>query len=117
MSANECIFCKIVAGELPAERVFEDDRMIAIRDIDPAAPIHVLVIPREHIGSLDDLSPDQNELAGHLMRGVAEVARLEGVAERGYRMVVNTGREGGQTVDHLHLHLLGGKQLTGHGTE
>jgi histidine triad (HIT) family protein len=115
MDAN-CIFCRIAAGEIPSQRVYEDERMIAIRDINPAAPVHVLVVPREHIASLAELEEGQRDLAGHLLWGVAEVARREGVAERGYRTVINTGEEGGQTVAHLHIHLLAGRQLSGHGT-
>jgi histidine triad (HIT) family protein len=113
---TSCLFCRIVAGEIPSERVYEDDRVIAIRDIQPAAPVHVLLIPREHVTSLAELEEGQREMAGHLLWGVAEVARREGVAERGYRTVINTGEEGGQTVSHLHVHLLAGKKLSGHGT-
>lgn len=111
-----CIFCRIVAGEIPSQRLLDDEHLIAIRDINPAAPVHVLVIPREHVASLDGLEERHRELAGRLLLAVGELARREGVAERGYRTVINTGEEGGQTVGHLHVHLLAGRRLTGHGT-
>ncbi len=108
MSAS-CIFCRIAAGEIPSRRVYEDEHLVAIRDIQPAAPVHVLVIPREHLESINDLEERHTELAGRLLLAVKRVAEQEGVAERGYRTVVNTGTEGGQTVPHLHLHVLGGR--------
>lgn len=114
--STSCIFCRIVAGEIPSQRVYEDEHLIAIRDINPAAPVHVLVIPREHVESINALEERHTELAGRLLLAVKRVAGEEGVAERGYRTVVNTGEEGGQTVGHLHVHLLGGRQLGGHGT-
>ncbi|HEX5724547.1 MAG TPA: histidine triad nucleotide-binding protein [Longimicrobiaceae bacterium] len=113
---EDCIFCRIVRGEIPSPRVREGEAWIAIRDINPAAPVHVLVIPREHVESVAHLGDGDVELAGRLLVAAGEVARQEGVAESGYRVVVNTGREGGQTVPHLHLHVIGGRQLTGHGT-
>lgn len=115
MTGN-CIFCRIIAGEIPSKQVYQDEHLVAIRDINPAAPVHVLVIPREHVESLDGLEERHRELAGRLLLAVADLARKEGVAESGYRTVVNTGREGGQTVGHLHVHLIGGRQLSGHGT-
>ena len=111
-----CIFCRIAAGEIPSQRVYEDEHLIAIRDINPAAPVHVLVIPREHVESVGALEERHAELAGRLLLAVRRVAEQEGIAERGFRMVANTGQEGGQTVAHLHLHVMGGRQLTGHGT-
>ena len=114
--ADDCIFCRIAAGEIPSQRVYEDEHLIAIRDINPAAPVHVLVIPREHLESLAELEERHTELAGRLLLAVGRVAEQEGVAERGYRTVINTGQEGGQTVGHLHVHLIGGRQLSGHGT-
>ncbi|MDP9349301.1 MAG: histidine triad nucleotide-binding protein [Gemmatimonadota bacterium] len=111
-----CIFCRIAAGEIPSPRVYEDEHLIAIRDIQPAAPVHVLVIPREHLESINDLEERHTGLAGRLLLAVKRVAEQEGVAESGYRTVINTGREGGQTVPHLHVHVLAGRQLSGHGT-
>lgn len=111
-----CIFCRIAAGEIPSQRVYEDEHLIAIRDINPAAPVHVLLIPREHVESVGALEERHAELAGRLLLAARRVAEQEGIAERGFRLVANTGREGGQTVAHLHLHVLGGRQLSGHGT-
>lgn len=113
---DNCIFCKIIRGEIPSPRVAEDDDWIAIRDINPAAPVHVLVIPRRHVESVDALGDGDGPLAGTLLLAARDVARQEGVAASGYRTVVNTGAEGGQTVAHLHVHVIGGRQLTGHGT-
>ena len=113
---SDCIFCKIVAGEIPSPRVLEGDDWIAIRDINPAAPVHVLVIPRRHVVSVAELGDGDGELAGHLLLAARDVARQEGVAESGYRTVINTGPQGGQTVAHLHVHVMGGRQLSGHGT-
>jgi histidine triad (HIT) family protein len=106
----ECIFCRIVAGELPSDRVHEDEHVLAFRDIRPQAPVHVLVIPKQHHASLSD-APDDPALLGRLLLAARELARRLGLAD-GYRVVVNTGPAGGQTVDHLHLHLLGGRSMT-----
>ncbi len=107
-----CLFCRIVAGEIPAARVHEDERVIAIRDIAPRAPTHVLFLPREHIVSAADLTIADGPLLGALFSAAADFARREGLAAAGYRMVTNIGRWGGQTVDHLHVHLLGGRSMT-----
>ncbi|CAN5778597.1 histidine triad nucleotide-binding protein [soil metagenome] len=107
----DCIFCRIAAGTLPATRILETDDVVAFRDLNPQAPTHALVIPRRHLESLDDLGPGDGNLAGALLLATAEVARLEGIADTGYRVVANTGEEGGQAVGHLHLHVLGGRQL------
>ena len=104
----DCIFCKIVAGELPSERVFEDDHLIAFRDIQPQAPTHVLVIPRRHVDSLWEL--EDPELAGRLLDAAARIARDEGL-DAGWRLIANTRDHGGQEVPHLHLHVLGGRPL------
>ena len=106
-----CLFCKIASGEIPSTAVYQDDRAYAFADINPRAPVHVLIVPREHIDSLAETTPEQNALLGHLMGVAAEIARKKGLA-KGYRVVVNTGEDGGQTVDHLHLHLMGGRQMT-----
>lgn len=110
MSEN-CLFCKIIAGEIPSKIVYEDDVCIAFEDISPQAPTHVLIIPREHIASLDEAEEKHKETLGHLLITGAEIARDEGFAEKGYRTVINTNEQGGQTVFHLHAHLLGGRQF------
>lgn len=105
------IFKKILDGEVPATVVFEDDLCMAFRDIAPQAPTHFLVIPRKEITSLAEASPDDHRLLGHLLIKAAEVARSEGLSENGYRVVINVGPNGGQAVDHLHLHVLGGRRM------
>ena len=109
MGKEDCLFCKIVAGEIPSDKVAEDDRSIAFNDISPQAPTHVLVVPKDHIDSLDKAREEQGELIGHLLLRAAEIARDKGFAEDGYRIVINTNADGGQTVFHLHVHLLGGR--------
>ena len=106
-----CLFCKIASGEIPSAAVYQDDRVYAFADINPKAPVHVLIVPREHIGSLAEATAEHSALLGHLFSTAAEIARSKGLS-KGYRVVVNSGEDGGQTVDHLHLHLLGGRQLT-----
>jgi histidine triad (HIT) family protein len=106
-----CLFCRIVAGEIPSTRVAEDELAIAIRDISPKAPTHILVLPREHIASAADLTDADAPLVGRLFALAAEIARAEGIAEGGYRIVTNVGTWGGQSVDHLHFHLMGGRPL------
>ncbi len=106
-----CVFCKIIEGKIPSTSVYRDDLSYAFADIHPQAPVHVLIVPREHIGSLSEADERKNALLGHLLLVAAEIARSKGLG-KGYRIVVNTGQQGGQTVDHLHLHLLGGRQLT-----
>ena len=108
--ADDCLFCRIVRREIPATVVFEDDHVVAFRDINPQAPTHVVVVPREHVASLNDAA--DAVLIGRLSLAAAKIARTEGVAESGYRTVVNTNRDAGQTVFHIHLHLLGGRHLT-----
>ena len=107
----DCLFCRIIAGEIPATTVHEDDTVVAIRDVNPQAPTHVLVLPVAHIASAADLSDADGPLLGHLFAVAADVARLEGL-DAGWRLVANTGPDGGQTVAHLHLHLLGGRRMT-----
>lgn len=111
MTAGPCVFCRIAAGEIPAKIVAQDDDAIAFRDIDPKAPTHILVIPRRHIESSSHLEPDDFALAGRLIRMATGIAAAEGIAESGYRLVINTGPQGGQSVDHLHVHLLGGRTM------
>ena len=109
MTKADCLFCKIAAGDIPAAKVHEDEHCIAFNDIDPQAPTHILIIPREHIDSLDKARPDHRETLGHLLLSAAEIARNKGFADNGYRVVANTNGDGGQTVFHLHLHLLAGR--------
>jgi histidine triad (HIT) family protein len=108
----DCLFCRIIAGEIPADIVHKDDRSLAFRDINPQAPTHILVIPREHIESLDEAGQRDEATLGHLLRVAARLANQEGLSESGYRTVVNTGAGAGQSVFHLHLHVLGGRQMT-----
>ena len=107
----DCLFCRIIAGEIPADVVHTDDRSLAFRDINPQAPTHIMVIPREHIESLDEASARDEATLGHLLRVAARVANKEGLSESGYRTVINTGAGAGQSVFHLHVHLLGGRQM------
>lgn len=107
---TDCLFCKMAAGDIKPDVVYEDDAVLAFRDISPQASVHVLIIPKRHIATLNDL--DDNELAGQLLRTAAIVAKREGIADKGYRTVFNCNQHGGQTVHHLHLHVLGGRQLT-----
>ena len=108
---TDCLFCRIAAGEIPATVVYQDELLVAFRDINPQAPTHVLLIPRKHLASLSDLSPEDDEIIGHLVRISGQIAESEGVAAGGYRLVANCGREAGQSVDHVHFHLLGGRPL------
>ena len=108
---TDCLFCRIIAGELPASQVHSDDTVVAIRDIAPQAPTHILLLSRKHVPSVRELGPKDRELLGKIVAVAATLAEREGVAADGYRLVVNTGRNGGQTVDHLHVHLLGGRPM------
>ncbi|MBI1875812.1 MAG: histidine triad nucleotide-binding protein [Acidobacteria bacterium] len=108
----DCLFCRIVAREIPSSIVFEDDHMVAIKDINPRAPLHVLIIPKRHIATLNDLTSPDDVLVGELVRRAAALAAEHGYAERGFRTVFNTNREAGQSVFHIHLHLLAGRSLT-----
>ena len=110
MSAD-CVFCRIVEGSIPAKRVYEDDLCLCFADLNPQAPTHLLIIPKEHIASQAHAEEGHAPLLGHMMAKAAEIARGAGL-DRGYRVVVNTGPDGGQTVEHLHLHLLGGRHMT-----
>ena len=108
----DCLFCKIRKGEIPAQFVYEDDELFVINDINPQAPLHVLVIPKRHIASLNDLGQADDALVGSLARRAAAIARDRGYADRGFRTVFNTNAEAGQTVFHIHMHLLAGRGLT-----
>jgi histidine triad (HIT) family protein len=105
-----CLFCKIIAGEIPSKKVFADELTYAFRDINPQAPNHILIVPRKHIGSLAEAADDDQEMLGYLHLTAARIARTEGLSN-GFRTVINTGEDGGQTVDHLHVHLLGGRAM------
>jgi len=109
---SDCLFCKMVSGEIKPDTVYEDENVLAFRDIGPQAPMHVLVIPKRHISTLNDLDEKDAELAGQLTLAAAKVAEQEGVAEAGYRTVMNCNAAGGQTVFHIHMHVLAGRQLT-----
>ena len=106
-----CLFCRIASGEIPASKVYEDDEVLAFNDINPQAPLHVLVIPKRHISTTNDLSTQDDALIGTLVRRAAAIAREKGYADRGYRSVLNCNAEAGQTVFHIHLHLLAGRGL------
>lgn len=105
-----CLFCSIISGKIPSKPVYQDDLVYAFSDIHPQAPVHVLIVPREHIRALDDTDAGKRALLGHLLGSAAEIARQNDL-DKGYRVVVNNGENGGQTVDHLHLHLLGGRAM------
>lgn len=109
---DTCLFCKMVAGEIKPDKVYEDERILAFRDINPQAPVHVLVIPKVHIAGLNELEEEHAGLVGQLYLAVGAIARQEGISEGGYRTVMNCNADGGQTVFHLHLHLMGGRQMT-----
>ena len=109
---TDCIFCKIVAGAVPTEFLYQDEEIIAFRDIHPLAPVHILILPKKHIPSLIDLKPQHRELVGKLVEVANGLARSKGIAEKGYRLVINCGPDGGQVVPHLHLHLLGGRRMS-----
>ena len=111
MVVDDCIFCKIADGRVPSTLVHEDDVCVAFYDLEPQAPTHILIIPREHIDSLDNAKAAEKETLGHLMFTSAEIARERGFADDGYRLVINTNSDGGQTVFHLHVHLLAGRQF------
>jgi histidine triad (HIT) family protein len=109
---NDCLFCAIAVGEIPSTQVFADDQVVAFRDIAPRAPTHILLVTRAHIASAAELTDEHAALAGHLLVVAAAIARTEEVADGGYRLVTNIGAWGGQTVDHLHFHLMGGRPFT-----
>ena len=110
---NDCLFCKIAAGQIPSTKVYEDDQVLAFRDIAPQAPVHVLVIPKKHVSGWYDAKDEDDALLAHLMRVAAKVAEMEGIVDSGFRVVSNCGADAQQTVKHLHLHVLGGKAMMG----
>jgi histidine triad (HIT) family protein len=108
---TDCLFCKIVSGQIPSTPVFENDHVVAFRDITPRAPTHVLIVPRRHIATLNELAPEDDALVGEMVRAAAAIAKQEGLDHRGYRTVFNTNADAGQTVFHIHLHLIGGRPM------
>lgn len=111
MTSADCVFCRIVSGEIPARKLFENEQVLAFDDINPAAPVHFLVIPKEHLASLDDVTRAHKDLLGEMLVVASEIARQKGVATDGYRQVINCGKAAGQVVFHLHLHVLGGRPM------
>lgn len=109
---SDCLFCKMIAGEIPTDVVYQDDDVFAFRDINPQAPLHVLIIPKTHIATINDLESDHAQLTGKLFLAAKKIAADEGVSEPGYRTVMNCNAEAGQTVFHIHLHLLAGRQMS-----
>ena len=107
----DCIFCKIIAGEIPTEILYKDEEIIAFRDIKPLAPVHLLIVPRKHVPSLNEMKEGDAALVGRMVAVASKLAQDEGIAEKGYRLAINCGKEGGQLVPHIHMHLLGGRQL------
>lgn len=107
----DCLFCKIVSGDIPGAIVYQDEHLVAFRDINPQAPLHALIVPRRHIATLNDLVPEDDDLVGEMVRRAAAIAREHGYAERGYRTVFNCNAEAGQSVFHIHLHVLGGRAM------
>lgn len=108
---KDCIFCKIVKNEIPSEIVYENELVTAFKDIDPKAPVHILVVPKKHIQTIDHLDPKDEKLVGAIIYAAQKIAREIGIAENGYRLVFNVKKHGGQIVDHIHLHILGGQKL------
>jgi histidine triad (HIT) family protein len=108
----DCIFCQIIGGKIPSDIVYQDDEIIAFRDIKPQAPVHILVIPKKHIPSLEKLKEDELPIIARMVKVANQLAKSEGVAQKGYRLTINCGQEGGQLVPHLHMHLLGGRRLS-----
>lgn len=108
---DNCIFCKIVSGEIPSTKVYEDERILAFKDLNPEAPVHVLVIPKVHISSLNEIDDEHQEMVGYIFGQFGKIAEDLGIAKDGYRVVSNCGVQGGQTVGHIHFHVLGGRQM------
>ena len=108
---DECIFCKIIKGEIPSKKLYEDDKVIAFHDINPEAPIHFLVVPKEHIESVNALNEENSDIIAHIFKVINKLVKEEKIADSGYRIINNCGRDGGQTVNHIHFHVLGGKTL------
>lgn len=112
ISMEDCIFCKIINGEIPCKKVYEDDIVLSFEDINPAAPVHVLVVPKKHIKDLNELTSDDLNIMSHILGVIKDIAKKMNICENGYRVVVNCGKDGGQEVPHIHFHILGGKSLS-----
>ena len=108
---SDCLFCKIIAGDIPSTKIYEDDMMLAFRDIDPQAPEHVIIIPKAHIASANEISEDNVKYIAHIWTMIPKIAKDLGIDEKGYRVVNNCGKDGGQTVHHIHFHLMGGREF------
>jgi len=108
---SDCIFCKIIRGDIPCRKVYEDDKILAFDDINPMAPVHVIIIPKKHVATLLDIEAENITVTGDLILAAQKVAKIKGVAEKGFRVVINCNAEGGQVVFHLHMHVLGGRKL------
>ena len=108
---EDCVFCKIIKGEIPSTKVYEDEEILAFKDINPVTPVHILVIPKKHISSLNEIEPEDQMLIGKIFTVIKKIAKEQGFAENGYRVIANCGEDGGQEVKHLHFHILGGKKL------
>ena len=113
--SKDCIFCKIIKGDIPTEKIYEDENVIAFNDINPKSPTHILVVPKKHVASLNDVQPDDMNMILHVFDAIKKIAAKQGVAEDGYRVIVNTNRASGQEVFHIHFHIMGGRQLGGMG--
>ena len=109
---SDCLFCKILAGEIPADKIYEDDKMLVFKDINPKADVHLLVIPRVHISSLNEVTDEHDDVMAHMLKQLPKLAKEQGLKD-GFRTIINTGKGGGQIVFHLHMHLLGGRNLPG----
>lgn len=109
---NDCLFCKICDGEIPCEKVYENDEVIAFHDVNPQAPVHILIIPKKHIATVNDIEPDEAAIVGDLYLAARQIAATEGVAEEGYRLVMNCNARAGQTVFHIHLHMIAGRDMS-----
>lgn len=107
----DCLFCKIISGEIPSTKVYENDKVYAFRDVNPEAPVHVLIVPKEHIACANDITKENSSVISDIFLAAKEIAAAEGIAEGGYRIVNNCGEDGGQSVKHLHFHMLGGRSL------
>ena len=107
----DCLFCRIISGEIPSSKVYEDEYLYAFRDIAPQAPVHILVVPKLHVSGINELDAESSAIASRALVAIRDLAKREGIAESGYRVVINTGRDGQQSVDHLHFHMLGGRTL------
>ncbi|MGD2158809.1 MAG: histidine triad nucleotide-binding protein [Anaerolineales bacterium] len=108
---QDCIFCKIINGEIPSDQVFQDDQVVAFHDINPVAPTHILIVPKLHIASVNDLTTEHESLVGHMFVVASKLAEKQGITQDGYRLIINTGPHAGQVVFHLHLHLIGGQKM------